>query len=508
MANLKFLLVLLSLLAGAIFARGELVLTNFSAANPIKIMAVGDSITDDCSTNGAWRSFLQPLLESNGYAFSFIGRQSSVPALPGFTQTRHEAYCGAVCGAPGVMTTPVHGYAGSDVYLYKTVRDALTNLSPDLVLVMIGANDIGRGRQPAFVATNSMNNLLNLIYSYVPNAQVIFGKATTLQDAAVSGYSAFATNMPVFNSRLQTFVNQRRAAGKNVFLADFFSVVDNDTMFLSDHLHPNALGLRAIAQEWLTRIETITVRPDRVSTVLINGGANWRYHDQGQDLGLGWAQPGFDDSGWSNSPARLGYGDLSLATTVRFGPDATNRYVTTYFRRAFTVPWSVTLTNLNLRLARADGAVVWLNGQEVFRTNLPAGPIGYGQLALNAVTGFAAHVFAPVNFAATLLTGGTNLLAVEIHKASPTNSVLGFDLELIGQGNLIASPALSIAPIGGQAVLNWPASGGGFSLYSTTNPANASSWTTSVAPRATNGGQIVVTQTPGASATFYRLQRP
>jgi hypothetical protein len=62
------------LLSGALMsARGELVLANFSAANPIKIMAVGDSITDDCFFNGAWRQYLQPLLDANGYPFTFCG---------------------------------------------------------------------------------------------------------------------------------------------------------------------------------------------------------------------------------------------------------------------------------------------------------------------------------------------------------------------------------------------------------------------------------------------------
>jgi len=50
------------------------VLANFSAANPVKIMAVGDSITDDVVGNGAWRLYLQPLLETNGYPFTFVGR--------------------------------------------------------------------------------------------------------------------------------------------------------------------------------------------------------------------------------------------------------------------------------------------------------------------------------------------------------------------------------------------------------------------------------------------------
>src|ERR1017187_5766430 len=87
-------------------ARAELVLTNFTSAHPLKIMAVGDSITDDCAYNGAWRQYLQPLLETNGYAFTFIGREWS-SASGSFTKTNHEGMCGAVIAPPGLMTTPV-----------------------------------------------------------------------------------------------------------------------------------------------------------------------------------------------------------------------------------------------------------------------------------------------------------------------------------------------------------------------------------------------------------------
>src|SRR5579862_9478832 len=64
--------------------RAELVLTNYNASKPLKVMAVGDSITDDCAINGAWRLYLQPLLQANGYAFTNLGRWVSSPT-PGFT---------------------------------------------------------------------------------------------------------------------------------------------------------------------------------------------------------------------------------------------------------------------------------------------------------------------------------------------------------------------------------------------------------------------------------------
>ena len=103
-------------------------------------------------------------------------------------------------------------------------------------------------------------------------------------------------------------------------------------MFMSDHVHPNTAGLEAVAAEWLTRLQAISIATNHLTSTLIHGGDVWAYSDTGQDLGTNWAQPGFDDSGWSNGPARLGYGELTDATTLSFGPNPSNKYTTAYFR--------------------------------------------------------------------------------------------------------------------------------------------------------------------------------
>jgi len=502
-----WLCLLLLVLALPPSVHADLVLANFSAANPMKIMAVGDSITDDCVTNGAWRAPLQAMLEANGIVFTNMGRLQS-STYPGFSQRKHEGYCGAVIGPPGVFA--VHNYSTTDAYLQRIVSDALaiTNNRPDLMLILIGANDIGRGRNPFTVATNDMAGLLNIIFSNAPNVNVLLAKATTLQNANL-GYSSFAVSIPTYNAALQRLVNQRRSLGQNVFLADMFSAVDYDTMFLSDHLHPNPLGLKAIAREWVPRIEAIVIRTNQITSLLIYGGASWKYSATGLDLGTNWAQPDYDESGWPAGDARLGYGNVATTTTVSFGPVTTNKYVTTYFRRSFVVPSDAVFTNLNFRLARADGAVVWLNGQEAFRVNLPAGPISYTNFALNLMTGYTAHIFYPTNLVLGGLPAGTNLLAVEVHLSSVTNSTLGFDLELIGTGYRLPAPALSIEHTGNEFRLNWPvASGSGFTLYSTTNLAASGSWALTGASPHTNGSQIVVTQSLDLSPRFFQLQRP
>jgi lysophospholipase L1-like esterase len=490
--------------------RAELVLANYSSAQPIKVMAIGDSITDDCEINGAWRAALQGLLQTNGYPFTFVGRQSSSPAPPAFTKTRHEGYCGAVIAAPGVLTSPVHGYAGAKVYLENIVPDALAEAAnrPDLVLLLIGANDIGRGRNPYTVATNDMPNLLAIIFSNAPAANVVLAKITTLQNADLPGldYGLYATNVAVYNAALQAMVNQHRAQGQNVFLADMFSVVNYNTMFLSEHLHPNAAGLQAVAKEFLSRIQALTIATNGVCSTLVHGGDVWKYSDAGVDLGTNWSQPDFDDSAWSSGVARLGYGDTAVATTVSFGPDSTNKYPTTYFRRALVASDEVTFTNLNFRLSRADGAVVWLNGLEVFRTNLPSGPISYTNLALATMGGDSAHIFYPTNIAPANLNAGTNILALELHPRTVLAFALGFDLEVIGSGYL--PPPLSISANEGGARLSWAAaSGAGYSLYSTDDLGAAGEWSPATVSLQTNDDQIIATLAPGATTLFFRLRR-
>src|SRR5215470_16296527 len=105
--SLRYALYWMAVLLTPFLSQAELVLSNFSSSNPMKVMAIGDSITDDCVANGAWRQYLQPLLDANAYPFVFVGRQASSP-LGGFTKVFHEGYCGAVIAPPGVLTYAVH----------------------------------------------------------------------------------------------------------------------------------------------------------------------------------------------------------------------------------------------------------------------------------------------------------------------------------------------------------------------------------------------------------------
>ncbi|HEX5886894.1 MAG TPA: fibronectin type III domain-containing protein [Pyrinomonadaceae bacterium] len=167
-------------------------------------------------------------------------------------------------------------------------------------------------------------------------------------------------------------------------------------------------------------------------TTLVPAGATWKYLDNGSDQGTAWRATSFNDSTWPSGPAQLGYGDGDEATTVGFGPDGNNKFITTYFRRAFSVTNASLFTGLTLRLMRDDGAVVYLNGVEVWRSNMPAGTVGFTTLASVAIAGADESTFVQTTISPALLVSGTNVLAVELHQSGGTSSDISFDLQLIG----------------------------------------------------------------------------
>ncbi len=160
-------------------------------------------------------------------------------------------------------------------------------------------------------------------------------------------------------------------------------------------------------------------------------GSTWKFLDDGSNAGSSWRAPAFDDSGWEAGPAQLGYGDGDERTIVGFGPDLAHKYITTYFRHSFDVADASVLTSVFLRVLRDDGAVVYLNGSEIFRTNMPSGAITFTTLASSNVGGGDESTFRQTSVSPGLLVEGANVLAVEVHQSNEASSDLSFDFELV-----------------------------------------------------------------------------
>ena len=166
-------------------------------------------------------------------------------------------------------------------------------------------------------------------------------------------------------------------------------------------------------------------------TSLVPAGSTWKYLDNGSDQGTAWRTTSFNDGSWASGPAQLGYGDGDETTVVGYGPQSDNKYTTTYFRKTILVADASIFSNYTLRVKRDDGMVVYINGVEKYRDNMPTGTIAYNTWATITCTDDGSTWLSTTLPTGSLVTG-TNVIAVEIHQRKPTSDDISFDLELTG----------------------------------------------------------------------------
>lgn len=167
---------------------------------------------------------------------------------------------------------------------------------------------------------------------------------------------------------------------------------------------------------------TILAEPPARWGSLVKQGAAWRFTQGVPEAG--WMAPETQVAGWTSGPAPLGYGIGDEATTLPSGA------TTTYLRHSFLAPAEAVGAPLRLRIAADDGAVVYVNGSEVYRLNMPEGPIGRETPAATAVGWWYETKLAETIVPGAALQEGPNVLAVELHQQSAGSSDLRLELEL------------------------------------------------------------------------------
>jgi hypothetical protein len=267
-------------------------------------------------------------------------------------------------------------------------------------------------------------------------------------------------------------------------------------------------ALTARAYDNLGRILTSNPVNLNVGALLVSRGSFWRFLDNNTQP-AGWNTESFNDSAWGNGRARLGYGGDGEVTTVSFGPSSSSKYITTSFRGWFNVPASLSVSSLVFRLQRDDGAVVYLNGSEVFRSNMPGTPITPATLASATVNAPDETTFFETQITEPAIHAGTsNLVAVEIHQATIDSSDLGFDLEILATGSIAdPPPTLTATRNGANVLLSWPSSAAGWNLYSSSSLGAGASWSPAPETVVPGGAQNTVTVNPASGARFFRLRR-
>ncbi|MDB4397901.1 cadherin-like domain-containing protein, partial [Akkermansiaceae bacterium] len=139
----------------------------------------------------------------------------------------------------------------------------------------------------------------------------------------------------------------------------------------------------------------------------------------------------------ATGPAELGYGDGDEETTVSFGENSENKYITTYFRHDFTITDASDFYKLVVGYVRDDGCAIYLNGTRVVLDNLaPDASATEGALLNPGRTGEG--VWNEAEIPTSLLEEGTNVLAIEVHQDDGRSSDISMNAYLLGKRTLSA----------------------------------------------------------------------
>jgi hypothetical protein len=298
-----------------------------------------------------------------------------------------------------------------------------------------GASKLGNDHSPATsVGNNPVVNTTYFRHTFNVADASIFSDISlrAIRDDGIvvylNGTEIWRDNMPAGVISHGTLANSPAVGGS-----------DETTWYLSGDLSESLItGSNTIAVEIHQVNSTssdisfdLELFANPVSDIYISDGDTWKYYDAGNEPsndgeGDTWKEIAFNDGGWSSGPSELGYGDTQ-ATAI------SNSTLTGYFRKSFTVTDHTIYSDLSLEAIRDDGMIVYLNGTEIWRDNMPAGVATYNTFASGVIGGTDETTWITETIASSLVTG-TNVIAVEVHQENAGSSDISFNFKLTANG--------------------------------------------------------------------------
>jgi len=176
---------------------------------------------------------------------------------------------------------------------------------------------------------------------------------------------------------------------------------------------------------------------------IVKSGDQWSYYDQGY-LGINWFSNIENAKNWKKGITPIGYGDRKVITNINFGGDEDNKHITKYFLKKLQIEDPSAYLAYGFQFKRDDGIAIYLNGEEVFRDNLPNGVITGQTEALDRVDSDGESEILIAVLDAHQFKMGENIIAVSIHQVEPGSSDCIFDFEMFAYNDpAILSSVLS-----------------------------------------------------------------
>ena len=322
-------------------------------------------------------------------------------------------------------SVPIAGATNSSY----TIPVVATNMNNAQFRVAVSNATVGVLSTNATLRVIADSNAPTALYALVQTASSVM---VTFSDVMAAGPAGTLGNYQVTNTLggVAALSSAVLTNGTNVLLT-FGSALSGNYVVVMNNLTDATSRSNAIAPN-----TAVTVG---LSYSLGFNSTGWKYLlvNTNAEIQSSYMLPTFDDSTWrgpSNSVLYVEPDAIPLPKTTPLSmfadaPANTQRINTHYFRHYFFAPVGANNLTMRLRHLVDDGMVLYLNGQEILRYNMPAGvPTAATQAAANIGN---AAIVGPVDVVVNLLPG-TNVFAAEVHQRGATSSDVVFALELAG----------------------------------------------------------------------------
>ena len=201
----------------------------------VKIMPLGDSITEGTPGTVGYREKLYRDLINSGFKVDFVGSQSTGSGFDG----DHEGYGWQTAS---FFNSQLNGPSG---YL-------LNDNPPDVILYHIGTNDLGYSNFSSYALT--ANETLEIIYEYDPGITVILAKIilTTDSDRNIRAHN--------YNLLLEEYSQYWTDNGYSIIVVDMENALV-PALYpagdLADMAHPTTSGYEKMADVWYNALDEL-----------------------------------------------------------------------------------------------------------------------------------------------------------------------------------------------------------------------------------------------------------
>lgn len=197
----------------------------------VKILPLGDSVTDGTDGRGGYRFKLYTYLQGSGIKFDFVGPNKGGSVA----DNDHAGYGGYAAG---------NSSNSSSMQLFKVVPGFMSSLAPNVVLIMAGVNDIYNLGFSAAVAGQNVVDLAKQVNGIVPNAKIIVASQSSYGPQDDGGGDRGAINAAI-KSGITALIQQ----GKPFVYAESMATTVT-SQYTPQDVHPTSAGYDKMADVW------------------------------------------------------------------------------------------------------------------------------------------------------------------------------------------------------------------------------------------------------------------